>query len=140
MGFEPTFVEASNQAYLVLALNANKQGQAEGYQLSVTNTGKNNIQVNADAKAGLLYAMQSLRQLAVLQSNGNVSIPCCTIKDAPAFKWRAFMEMALLMQSRLIKGMSAKYFLHIQKLVSTEQIRLGNMVLIIGANLSRATS
>jgi len=101
MGFEPTFVEASNQAYLVLALNANKQGQAEGYQLSVTNTGKNNIQVNADAKAGLLYAMQSLRQLAVLQSNGNVSIPCCTIKDAPAFKWRAFM----LDESRHFQGM-----------------------------------
>ena len=59
--------------------------QEEGYTLSVTPKG---ITITAAARAGFFYGLQTLRQLV----NGKKSIPCCTIKDWPAFKYRGYMQ------------------------------------------------
>ena len=48
----------------------------EGYRIAV---GKDAITVEASAKTGGFYALQTLRQLA---SGGDV--PCCTVEDSPS--------------------------------------------------------
>ncbi|WP_160290226.1 beta-N-acetylhexosaminidase [Flavihumibacter solisilvae] len=84
----------SNAGNIQLELNtaAGATQNSEAYALSVTNS---NIKVTGNSAAGVFYGIQSLRQLI---KNGQ--IPCVTINDAPAFKWRAFM----LDEGRYFKG------------------------------------
>ena len=56
----------------------------EGYTLSVTPEG---IVMEAAARAGLFYGVQTLRQM--IGRNGTV--PCVEIEDAPRFAWRGAM-------------------------------------------------
>ena len=56
----------------------------EGYRITAK---KNAITVEASAKAGGFYALQTLRQLA---SGG--AIPCCTVEDAPDVPLRGVVE------------------------------------------------
>ena len=55
----------------------------EGYVLNIKS---NAIDITAQTAAGHFYALQTLKQLLE-----NQRIPCVTIKDSPAFGWRAFM-------------------------------------------------
>lgn len=59
----------------------------EAYILSVSPA---KIQINASSYAGIHYAFQSLKQLAVLNINekGKIRIPSVLINDHPRFKWR----------------------------------------------------
>lgn len=58
----------------------------EGYLLHITPAG---IQISANKKAGIIYAMQSLLQtLPAIRTNAALSVPCMDIKDYPRFKWR----------------------------------------------------
>ncbi|MCQ2364648.1 MAG: beta-N-acetylhexosaminidase [Akkermansia sp.] len=57
---------------------------AEGYVLTVSREG---VRVEAGDDAGFFYAVQTLRQLAA----GRSDIPCCIIKDAPAFAVRGLL-------------------------------------------------
>ncbi|HQW84645.1 MAG TPA: beta-N-acetylhexosaminidase, partial [Ferruginibacter sp.] len=58
----------------------------EGYILSVTPV---TVQISANKKAGIIYAMQSLFQiLPAIRTNAALAIPCMDIKDYPRFKWR----------------------------------------------------
>lgn len=50
------------------------------------------IVAEAPAKNGLIYALQSLRQI-ITNNNGTSKVPTCIIKDEPAFAWRAFMDI-----------------------------------------------
>ena len=59
--------------------------QEEGYTLSVKPGG---ITISAASEAGFFYGLQTLRQLV----HGKKSIPCCNIKDWPAFKYRGYMQ------------------------------------------------
>ncbi|MBQ5666409.1 MAG: beta-N-acetylhexosaminidase [Akkermansia sp.] len=59
--------------------------QEEGYTLSVKPGG---ITISAASEAGFFYGLQTLRQLV----HGKKSIPCCQIKDWPAFKYRGYMQ------------------------------------------------
>lgn len=103
-GFSPIFVDKRKKADLVFWLNKTPlNNDDEAYRLAVQSPdSKKQIVARADAKEGLLYALQTLRQLA-RQENGTVVVPSCVITDAPAFPWRAFM----LDESRHFHGMAA---------------------------------
>ncbi len=62
-----------------------EEGRAEGYTLHVS---KNEVEIHAAHEAGFFNALQTLRQLA---TNGK-NLPCCEIKDWPAFAVRGFHE------------------------------------------------
>lgn len=103
-GLSPIFVDKRKKADLVFWLNKTPlNNDDEAYRLAVQSPdSKKQIVARADAKEGLLYALQTLRQLA-RQENGTVVVPSCVITDAPAFPWRAFM----LDESRHFHGMAA---------------------------------
>ena len=71
-----TFTSATNISYVV-----DGSLPAEGYRLSVTTSG---VTVASRDEAGAFYARQTLKQLGT-------PLPCVTIEDSPAFKWRGFM-------------------------------------------------
>ena len=71
-----TFTSATNISYVV-----DGSLPAEGYRLSVTTSG---VTVASRDEAGAFYARQTLKQLGA-------PLPCVTIEDSPAFKWRGFM-------------------------------------------------
>lgn len=96
LGFSTYFTGKSN-ADIVVSLNKKINSQ-EGYSLHVQNKKKNPITATASTKNGLLYALQSLRQII---NRDNFSVPVCRIEDEPAFPWRAFM----LDESRHFHGM-----------------------------------
>ena len=64
----------------------------EGYRLEITTSG---VTVASADDAGAFYARKTLKQLAAgeRRSRGDrpTMVPCCVIKDAPAFRWRGFM-------------------------------------------------
>jgi len=64
----------------------------EGYRIDVSADG---IAVASSDDAGAFYAMMTLKQAATVigdRKNGfRLSIPCGTVIDAPAFRWRGFM-------------------------------------------------
>ena len=103
-GLSPIFVDKRKKADLVFWLNKTPlNNDDEAYRLAVQSPdSKKQIVARADAKEGLLYALQTLRQLAQ-QENGTVVVPSCVITDTPAFPWRAFM----LDESRHFHGMAA---------------------------------
>ena len=58
----------------------------EGYLLNVTPSA---ITIVANAKAGIIYGIQSLLQtLPAIRTNAALEIPCLSITDYPRFKWR----------------------------------------------------
>ena len=58
----------------------------EGYTLTVNNEG---IQIAANARAGIIYGMQSLFQmLPQVQTNKELRVPAMEVTDYPRFKWR----------------------------------------------------
>jgi hexosaminidase len=48
---------------------------------------KDKITINYSSEASLFYAMQSLKQMVVIE-DGMISIPYCSISDEPKFQWR----------------------------------------------------
>ena len=93
----PSFVDSPKKAVLSLTVSKVKDQHHEAYQLRIE---KDRITVTAEAKAGLLHAMQTIRQLAKMQGDSTVMIPFCSVRDEPAFQWRAFM----LDESRHFQG------------------------------------
>lgn len=77
-GFSPIFVDKRKKADLVFWLNKTPlNNDDEAYRLAVQSPdSKKQIVARADAKEGLLYALQTLRQLA-RQENGTVVVPSC---------------------------------------------------------------
>ncbi len=58
----------------------------EGYLLKVQ---KNNINIKANSKVGIIYGIQSLLQtLPAIRTNEKLEIPCLSITDYPRFKYR----------------------------------------------------
>ena len=77
---------------IVLALESNKNLGNEGYELSVQT---NAIVINALQPAGIVYGIQTLRQLLPVQIESSEplvktvwQVPCVQIKDKPRFQWR----------------------------------------------------
>lgn len=68
-----------------LLLSAEASTNPEGYRFTVT---EHEIQVSAPEEAGLFYALQTLKQVA-LQSR--CRLPAMEVEDAPRFAFRGFM-------------------------------------------------
>ncbi len=94
MGFELNVSEGSAFRHSIrLSLNPSLVDLGEeGYRLTV---GKKRVLIEAPAKAGIFYGMQTLRQLLPPEVFGGTAredvrwtIPCVEIKDYPRFKWR----------------------------------------------------
>ncbi|MDO9633703.1 MAG: beta-N-acetylhexosaminidase [Paludibacter sp.] len=67
----------------------------EAYYLDVTT---NKLEIKASTPTGIFYALQSIRQLLPPEINADKkvagvkwSVPCLTVKDAPAFAYRGMM-------------------------------------------------
>ena len=92
-GIDPVYTTKAKKAKLAFKLNAvPSNNNDEAYRLAVMSPdSKKQIVATADARVGLLYALQTLRQMTTPQ-NGLVTIPACVITDAPAFPWRAYMQ------------------------------------------------
>ena len=59
----------------------------EAYKMKITSRG---IRISAPEKAGLFYAIQTIRQFLPLKGK-KVKIPAQTIEDSPRFPWRGIM-------------------------------------------------
>jgi N-acetyl-beta-hexosaminidase len=97
-GVHTHFTDNKRNADLIIALDKKKSKNPEAYHLSVSKEHK--IMASGAGTNGLLYALQSLRQITSNQG-GEILIPSCEIVDEPAFPWRAFM----LDESRHFHGM-----------------------------------
>jgi hexosaminidase len=76
---------------ITLSLNPSRAAELgdEGYVLTVD---QDKVAVAANGPAGLFYALQTLRQLLPAgKVDGAATIPGCTIRDYPRFKWRGLM-------------------------------------------------
>ena len=61
------------------------EASREGYILTIK---KKNITIQANETAGFFYGLQTLRQLA----HKSKTLPTCSIKDWPAFRFRGYMQ------------------------------------------------
>lgn len=98
MGFMPNSVSNASKGQISFLLEGKEAEQKdESYRLDI---GKNDqVIVRSASRKGLLYGLQTLRQIAKAGQNG-VVLQRCTISDQPAFSWRAFM----LDESRNFQG------------------------------------
>ncbi|WP_343303045.1 family 20 glycosylhydrolase [Chitinophaga niabensis] len=80
IGFELPIQQTSTAKGIHLHIDANAVKEAEGYRLSIS---QNEIRITAHDEAGILHAIQTLRQL-----KNNNSFQSCTIKDYPRFAYR----------------------------------------------------
>ena len=82
-------VKVGNKANVVLRIGKVKGHKSkEAYKVKVSPKG---ILIEANDSAGLFYGVQTLKQLTSVKS-GKITVPCCTIIDAPAFTVRGFMH------------------------------------------------
>ena len=97
-GITIQIVENENDADILLELNKESNSEkAGGYKLDIS---KKNIMLTSNSPAGILNAVQSLRQI-VRPEKDKFVVQQGTINDNPAFSWRAFM----LDEARHFKGM-----------------------------------
>ena len=100
-GYQLKIGEEINSASIIF--REEKKLGKEAYQLDVT---PEKIIIKASNAAGYFYGVQSLYQLLTIEVKGISGesnkwlIPSITIKDAPRFKWRAYM----LDESRYFHG------------------------------------
>ncbi len=82
-----------------LIVEVNKEKDLESYELNVSREG---VEIKAPSETGVFYGIQSLKQL-LLDSK---QIPLMSIRDEPAFKWRAFMldEARYFQGEQAVKG------------------------------------
>ena len=96
IGFRTYFTD-KRAANLIVTIDKKATTHNEGYSLNVEDKRHHQIVAKARTKEGLLHALQTVRQLI---NRDDFSIPACSIKDEPAFPWRAFM----LDESRHFQG------------------------------------
>ncbi|SHF76207.1 hexosaminidase [Salegentibacter echinorum] len=90
-------VNSWNKADIILEINSSKEAkEIESYTLKVD---EEKIKISSGSSAGILNGIQTLRQIIKEEGNGFL-IQRGTIKDNPAFSWRAFM----LDEARHFKG------------------------------------
>lgn len=96
-GITVEIVQKEKDADIVLEVNEQYNPEkTDGYKLDIN---KKNIVLSSNSQAGVLNAIQSLRQV-VKDENGKFIIQHGLINDYPAFGWRAFM----LDEARHFKG------------------------------------
>ncbi len=87
--------DRSEGATVRLRVDATALPNPEAYRLTVT---PDHVDVVGGAPAGVFYGVQTLRQLLPPQvfgtsadGDGQLTVPCVRIEDAPAFGWRGSM-------------------------------------------------
>ena len=60
----------------------------EGYVLDVSASG---VKITSSGAAGAFYARETLKQLAVADSDGKAAFLCARIEDSPAYPWRGVL-------------------------------------------------
>ena len=65
-----------------------KKGHQEGYKLAISTK---QIQIEAESKAGFMYAARTLQQWKRTDEKDHVVFDCVRIEDAPRMSWRGFM-------------------------------------------------
>lgn len=88
LGVEINSVSSKNKALITVSLNSKKFKNPEAYQLEVNDKGK--IIISAATQRGVLYAFQSLRQIAK-EENNSIILPICKITDEPSLSQRTFI-------------------------------------------------
>lgn len=80
----------SNQNNIIRIQYSTLVDNDEGYTLNIL---PEEISIGAKTSAGVFYAIQTIRQLILLQSQTNdiVKLPALNIIDKPAFEWRGNM-------------------------------------------------
>jgi hexosaminidase len=84
-------LKATTDGQELLSIKLNTDIPAEGYEITIN---KSKIVISASQQAGVIYAFESLKQLIATNNQGKQGqylLPCTSVKDAPAFKWRGFM-------------------------------------------------
>lgn len=91
IGFIPQITQEESQADIIFRINTLSNKNRDAYSLNIA-AFANEVKIIAEANNhnGLLYALQTIRQLAV-KSDNTLTFPACTVNDAPEFLWRAFM-------------------------------------------------
>ena len=97
-GVQTHFTDNKRNANIIFQIDKKISTNPEAYHLTVS--GKRKITAAASSDNGLLYALQTLRQIITHREN-KIVVPSCRINDEPAFSWRAFM----LDESRHFQGM-----------------------------------
>ncbi|GHT55787.1 hypothetical protein FACS189451_12540 [Bacteroidia bacterium] len=88
---QPVLKEGKKSGNITLLVDASVLPEhPEGYVLDIQSK---KITIKANAPAGILYGIQTLRQLigTSVETGHAPSLQCGTITDYPAFSWRAFM-------------------------------------------------
>jgi hexosaminidase len=79
---------ANIKSEVIIKKSAGKESK-ESYTLKINPSG---IEITATDRAGVLYAIETLKQIFVQTWNGKeFIIPCMVIQDEPAFAYRGFM-------------------------------------------------
>ena len=85
-GRQPTILKPTPaKNYILLQTDSNAISQQEGYRLVIT---ANNITLTANNPAGIVYGIQTLRQLWLQQKNKQLLLQGCTVNDYPRFAYR----------------------------------------------------
>ncbi len=88
-GIDYKCINSSDAGSEIVIRNGVGQGNKESYTLSIRPDG---IEISAPGKAGVLYAIETLKQMLVQTWNGKeFDIPCMIIKDEPVYEFRGFM-------------------------------------------------
>jgi hexosaminidase len=79
---------SDNKSEIIIKKSDSKETK-ESYSIKVFPKG---IEIDASDRAGVLYAIETLKQILVQTWTGkDFNIPCMVIKDEPAFAFRGFM-------------------------------------------------
>ncbi|MDC1105401.1 family 20 glycosylhydrolase [Prolixibacteraceae bacterium] len=73
------------EAHIKIIIDKRLKFGEEGYSIKVT---KKEIVVKASSKGGVVYAIESLKQLTNKDKDGQCSISCVTVTDKPVYKDR----------------------------------------------------
>ena len=88
-GIDYKSINSSDERGEIVIKQTGGKGTKESYTLSILTQG---IEIKATHNAGVLYAIETLKQILVQTWNGKeFEIPCMIIEDEPAFAFRGFM-------------------------------------------------
>jgi hexosaminidase len=88
-GIDYKSINSSDDKSEIIIKKSEESGKKEGYTLRIHPGG---IEIIASDNGGVLYAMETLKQILVQTWNGKeFIIPCMVIRDEPAFAYRGFL-------------------------------------------------
>ena len=88
-GIDYKCINSSDEKCEITIRKSGKPDKNESYILGIQDNG---IEITARDNAGVLYAIETLKQILVQTWNGKeFNIPCMVIQDEPAFAFRGFM-------------------------------------------------